>query len=311
MGSATHADWTLARHSRTIPFLAKHAAILIVLCIVQGQSAVITPVDPVRLFNGTNFSGLHTWLRDTGREDPHRVFRITNGLLWITGERLGYIATEQEYTNYQLTVEFKWGSRVAPSRAGKARDSGMFLHATGPDGNSHDGNGAFMAAIECNLFQGATGDLLLIRGNDANGKLIAPRIAAFVSDERDADGWRWCRFSGRSETIQRWGRLNWTDKSPDWRDELDFRGPRDAERPYGEWNEVTCLCDGTTLRIKVNGQLVNMARDIWPNSGKILLQSEGSEIFFRKFELRPVTPDPRKGSLNPRPAGAASVKDNN
>ena len=240
------------------------------------------------MFNGKNSDGLYTFLQDTKREDPRRFFQITNGLIWISGDGAGYIATQREYKNYELIVEFKWGTRSASWRKGKARDSGIFLHASGPDGNSDDGNRAFMAAIECNLFQGATGDLLLIRGKDATGKTIAPRLTASVSEESDAEGWRWCRPSGRTETIERWGRLNWINKSPEWKDEIDFRGALDIEKAYGEWNEVRCICEGNTIRLKLNGQLVNMARDVWPAGGKILLQCEGSEIFFRKFELRPL-----------------------
>lgn len=248
----------------------------------------VAPRDVIRLFNGTNLSGLYTFLKDTKREDPRAVFSITNGMIRVTGLELGYLATTQQFKDFELTVEFKWGKAAGNWREGKARDSGIFLHATGPDGNSHDGNGAFMAAIECNLFQGATGDILLIRGSDRDAKLIAPRITAFVSEDGDREGWPWCRSSGRSQTIERWGRLNWINKSRDWRDELDFRGALDVEKPYGEWNEIRCVCERDTIRIFVNGQLVNMVRDVWPSSGRILLQCEGSEIFFRKFEVRPV-----------------------
>jgi hypothetical protein len=247
----------------------------------------LSPTEPIQLFNGTNLSGLYTWLKETKREDLKGVFRSTNGMIRVLPS-LGYLATERAYENYELRLEFKWGDTVSSWRKGKARDSGIFLHASGPDGNSHDGNGAFMAGIECNLFQGATGDILLIRGNDADGKLIAPRIAAFVSEQPDADGWPWCRSSGRTRTIERWGRLNWINKSPQWKDELNFRGAHDVESPYGEWNQVRCLCQGDTIQVELNGQLVNMVRDVWPSRGKILLQSEGSEIFFRKIELRPL-----------------------
>jgi hypothetical protein len=254
----------------------------------------IIPKQPIQLFNGTDLAGLSTFLLDTKREDPRRVFQVTNGTIRITGDGAGYVATQREYRNYELVVEFKWGVRTSALRRGKARDSGIFLHATGPDGNSHDGDGAFMAAIECNLFQGATGDLLLIRGTNASGRLIAPRITAFVSEERDEERWRRCRSSGQSETIERWGRLNWINKAPDWKDELDFRGPLDVENPSGEWNEIRCICDKNTIRITLNGQFVNGVWAVWPQSGKILLQCEGSEIFFRKFELRPLSPSSKR-----------------
>jgi hypothetical protein len=263
------------------------SAWLVVAHTFSAYGGALTPAETVRLFNGTNLAGLYTWLKEAKRQDPKGIFTSTNGMIRLLPS-LGYLATERAYQDYELHLQFKWGSAVSSWRKGKARDSGVFLHATGPDGNSHDGNGAFMAAIECNLFQGATGDFLLIRGNDADGKLIAPRITAFVSEQRDADGWPWCRSSGRTQTIERWGRLNWINKSPQWQDQLDFRGEHDVERPYGEWNHLRCVCAGATIRVELNGQLVNMARDVSPRAGKILLQSEGSEIFFRQFELRPL-----------------------
>ena len=244
----------------------------------------------VALFNGKDLSGWTHWLVDSQRDDPRRVFSVTNGWLRISGNGLGYLATEREFENYRLVVDWKWGTTnwAWGDRIGRARDSGIFLHATGPDGNSHDGKGAFMAALECNVFQGATGDLLLIRGTNHDGTLIAPRATAQVAPERDADGWyTWLR-GGRPQTLERWGRINGFGKSPLWTDTLDFRGPRDVEKLSGEWNRLECEANGTTLRFRLNQILVNELQDVFPSRGRILLQCEGSEIFFRRVELQPL-----------------------
>ena len=244
----------------------------------------------VALFNGRDLSGLYTWLQDTKYEDPRGVFSVTNGVLRISGDGLGYLSTRQSQANYRLAVEFKWGSRNWPwgERIGKARDSGIFLHSTGPDGNSHDGRGAFKAAIECNVFEGATGDLLLIRGDAADGSLLAPRVTIETAGERDADGWPFWHRGGQRRTLERWGRVNWFGKDRQWQDRLGFRGPQDAEKPPGEWNRVECRCDGDHIAVSLNGVLVNEAFAVWPTNGPILLQCEGSEIFIRKFELQPL-----------------------
>jgi len=250
----------------------------------------ISPKTAVHLFNGKDLGGFYTWLVDTKREDPRHVFAVTNGMIRISGEGLGYLATEKRYQNYHLVAEFKWGRTNWPwgDRIGKARDSGIFLHAIGPDGNSHDGQGAFMAAIECNIFQGATGDLLLIRGNAQDGSLIAPRLRAEIAERPDADGWFTWQKGGQRKTIERMGRLNWFAKDSQWNDHLDFRGARDVERPYGEWNRIECVCDGDRVQILLNGTEVNEAFDLFPASGRILLQCEGSEVFFRRLELLPL-----------------------
>lgn len=260
---------------------------------LASPSSWTTEAQP--LFNGRDLAGWHTWLVDTHRDDPRQVFSVTNGMIRISGDGLGYLATESDYRDYELTLEWRWGTLNTSwgDRVDKARDSGVFLHATGPDGNSHDGGGAFMAAIECNVFQGAVGDFLLIRGSDSDGTLLAPRLTAETAAAPDADGWFSWQAGGVPRTLTRWGRLNALGKAPDWRDELDFRGPHDQERPRGEWNRLVCQAQGDLLRIHLNGTLVNEARRVWPTHGRILLQCEGSEIFFRRVDLRPLVPGTR------------------
>ncbi len=244
------------------------------------------------LFNGTNLTGFYTWLVDTKYTDPRQVFTVSNGVLHISGDGLGYLATTKEFANYRLVAEYKWGERNWPwgNRTKAARDSGIFLHSIGPDGSSHDGNGAFRAAIECQIFEGATGDFLLIRGTNTDGTLIAPRISAEVARKTDAEGWPYWQKGGEVRTITRWGRLNWFDKEPEWRDVIDFRGRRDVEKPRGEWNRIECICDNDRISVILNGVMVNQILAVFPRRGKILLQCEGSEIYFRKLDLHPLAP---------------------
>jgi hypothetical protein len=63
---------------------------------------------------------------------------------------------------------------------------------------------------------------------------------------------------------------------------------KDAEKPTGEWNTVEVICDGDKIQHIVNGVLVNEGTAASVTKGKILLQSEGAEVFYRKIELRPL-----------------------
>jgi hypothetical protein len=209
---------------------------LLVTCLflavtVSVYAQFVSPTNGVLpLFNGRNLDGFYTWLVDCHYDDPRAVFAVTNRMIRISGEGLGYLATRAIYENYRLVAEFKWGSTNWGDRIGKARDSGIFLHAIGPDGNSHDGHGAFKAAVECQVMEGAIGDLLLIRGTNAFGELIAPSLTAEVRAQSDSDGWPYWSSGkqGRSRTIKRWGRLNWFGKDPKWSDKLGFRGASDV-----------------------------------------------------------------------------------
>ena len=82
----------------------------------------------VSLFNGKDLSGFYTFLRDLGRNnDPKNVFTVRDGVIRISGEIDGVLATNREYENYRVLVEFKWGDVMWPPRLGRAMDSGLLL----------------------------------------------------------------------------------------------------------------------------------------------------------------------------------------
>lgn len=62
----------------------------------------------------------------------------------------------------------------------------------------------------------------------------------------------------------------------------------DAEKPNGEWNKVEVVCDGGTVANIINGKSVNTGTDSNPARGRILLQSEGAEVYFRNIVLTPL-----------------------
>jgi hypothetical protein len=60
----------------------------------------------------------------------------------------------------------------------------------------------------------------------------------------------------------------------------------DVEKPIGEWNQYKITCQGGKVKLEINGKLVNEGSDAEVTKGKILLQSEGAEIFFRNVMLK-------------------------
>jgi len=60
------------------------------------------------------------------------------------------------------------------------------------------------------------------------------------------------------------------------------------EKPPGEWNRYEITLDGPSLIVSVNGKKVNEARGCEVLAGPVALQSEGSEVQFRKVELTPL-----------------------
>jgi hypothetical protein len=61
-----------------------------------------------------------------------------------------------------------------------------------------------------------------------------------------------------------------------------------VEKEIGQWNQYEITCKGDTIRLVINGQLVNEGTDAELTRGKILLQSEGAQIDFKDVLLKPL-----------------------
>lgn len=230
----------------------------------------------IKLFNGHNLEGWYTFLQNRGREnDPKGVFTVIDGMIRISGEEWGCITTNVEYENFKLVTEFKWGELTFEPRLDNARDCGILLHSQGEDGGSQ---GIWMHSIECQIIEGGTGDFIIV--GDGSNQF---QITSTVSSKKQGIFFIF-HPDGRPQTIQK-GRINWSDRDPEWKDILGFRGKNDVEKPVGEWNTLECIALDGQISIFLNGTLVNKATDIKPNKGRIQIQSEGAEIFFRRVEL--------------------------
>jgi hypothetical protein len=62
----------------------------------------------------------------------------------------------------------------------------------------------------------------------------------------------------------------------------------DAEKPAGEWNTFTTICDGNTVTILVNGKEVNKATGTNLAEGFIGLQVEGGAFEVKRCTLEPL-----------------------
>jgi hypothetical protein len=59
-----------------------------------------------------------------------------------------------------------------------------------------------------------------------------------------------------------------------------------SEKPLGEWNTMMIECADDTIKVWVNGVLVNYGFNCTASKGQIALQAEASEVEFRRVELR-------------------------
>jgi hypothetical protein len=199
---------------------------------------------------------LYSFIEKIGvnKDDDHVFAWEPDGTLHISGQHYGYMATKQNYSNYVLVAEFRWGPKTWPPREPNARDSGVLCHFVGKDG-------VWPTSLEAQIIEGGTGDILVVSGAKltVDGVSKGPRIERFDRPGRNP-----------------------------WKDMKGFRGPNEIEKPVGEWNRMEVLCEGDKFGIMVNGHKTLEGTNASPRAGKILVQSEGAEIFFRRLDLYPL-----------------------
>ncbi len=236
------------------------------------------------LFNGRDLTGWDAYIAPAAdsvpppglNNDPNHVFSVVNEdgtpALHVSGEIYGGLSTQEEFSNYHLTVEFKWGVNKIASFKDRKRDSGVLYHAVGPHGVDAK---AWMRSQELQIQETDCGDYWGVAGGIFDIPAIKDDKGRFVFDEKGTI----LTFKDNSEVGRR------CIKNPD------------AEKPTGEWNTIELYCMGDSSIHVVNGVVVmrlyhsrqlENGNEIPLIKGKIQLQSEGCEIFYRAIRLEPI-----------------------
>lgn len=88
-------------------------------------SAILQGAEKQSLFNGKDFEGWTFDMIDPAVK-PETVWSVSEGILICKGRPPGVMRTVKDFSNYELTVEWRW----APG--GKPGNSGVLIHASKP-----------------------------------------------------------------------------------------------------------------------------------------------------------------------------------
>lgn len=104
--------------------------------------------DSIPLFNGTDLEGWGFVIEDES-VPVNEVFYVSDGVINIAGQPFGYMYTLEEYSDYTLSVEWRWPSEPA--------NSGIFL-------NIEKHAAPLPTCVEHQLKAGDAGQLLALSG---------------------------------------------------------------------------------------------------------------------------------------------------
>jgi hypothetical protein len=196
-------------------------------------------------------------------------------VLRITGEIYGCLATREEFSNYHFRASFKWGEKIWEPRLTELKDSGILYHSRGDFGVDYWKSWAL--SQEFQIIEHGIGEYWRIASSEIDIR-ADPKAPGALAPK-------------------------WNPKAP-W---MEFKGANnnalagsDEDRP-GEWNtaELVCFADrcvhianGKVVMALKNSRYRDGEKAVPMTSGKLQIQSEAAEVFYRDIEIRSIASMP-------------------
>ena len=231
--------------------------------------------DVPGLARGTN----GVYLEPLGKNrDPLHVFTVTNmdgePTIHVSGQGFGVMMTTETFTNVHVHLQIKWGDRRWSKKSNSPWDTGLLYFCHSEAGVA---DRTWPRSLEFQICQNEFGDLYA----------LASQVT--VPARRDGRLWRYDPAGTNTLFLQ---------KRPIGNHCAHLVDP---EKPKGEWNTVDLYTlDGDSIHV-VNGQVVMRLHNAQRldgdtpaplTSGKLCLQTEGGECYFREVEVQPITEFP-------------------
>lgn len=259
------------------------ACTLAALILFSGGAALAQPEGGAEtwtpLFNGKSLDGWTAVYSNKAVDSrpASALFEVEDGVIHTyardalgSAQSQAYIQTVNDYSDYHLRLEYRWGEKRFPPRLDQVRDAGLLYHLYGavPDN--------WPRSAEFQIQEGDTGDLWAISTRFTS--TTDPKTGVYAAPE---DGGTPVSMGGYD----------------------DYKRVRHAalnlEKPG--WNTIDLIVRGDSAVYMVNG-VVNMrvsdlksfdtASQSWVrlDHGKIALQAEYAEVYYRNIQIQKLAP---------------------
>ena len=224
------------------------------------------------VLKGTAPAGLEpVGLNPPGQDVFTMIEQDGKPVLRISGEIYGCAVTRQAFSNYHFRASFKWGDKKWEPRLTELKDSGILYHSSGDFGVDYWKSWAL--SQEFQVIEHGLGEYWrqATSAFDIRADAKAPGAEAPKWNPNAA----WMAFTGSNNHAL---------------------AGSDEDRP-GQWNTVELVCFEDRCVHIANGKVVMALRNsryqdgdrvVPMTGGKLQIQSEAAEVFYRDIEIRSI-----------------------
>jgi hypothetical protein len=231
------------------------------------------------LFNGKNLNGWSVHYASKTPADappPDSIFSIEKGVIHAyptqpagSAQPNAYLETTAEYRDYVISLEYQWGEKKFLPRVDLVRDAGLIYHV------HRERPADWPAGAEAQIQEGDVGDSWAVSSQISS--FVDPKTGRYALPEN----------GGVPVTVGHDGKFE--------------RTRHNKVNEYPGWNTLEVIVRGDRATHVVNG-VTNMrvydlrgwdaASNSWVKieKGRIALQAESAEVFYRNIRIRALTP---------------------
>ena len=155
-----------------------------IIIILLAFSPVLTQAQKkVQLFNHKDLSGWYAYEPGSGKlTNASDLFSVDKKMIRLYGEKAGYLMSTESFTEFSLTVEFRWNTDTTFMRKNNKKNSGVMYLV--PNNTPDE---LWPKGIQFQIKEGATGDFILLKDVtlEVKGEVAGP--GASVVSKRFAD----------------------------------------------------------------------------------------------------------------------------
>jgi len=248
------------------------------LCFFSSAAMAADSTGWKLIFDGKSLSGWSVQYASktpAGAPPASSIFAVKNGEIHAyptqkagSEQPNAYIVTDADFKDYVLSLEYKWGEKKFAPRLELVRDAGLLYHVHRARPSD------WPACTEAQIQEGDTGD----------SWAVSSQVSSFVDPK-----------TGRYALPENGGVPVTVGKNDDFQ-----RTRHGRVNEYPGWNTLEVIVRGDRATHVVNGVVNMRVSDLksWDSGsgswvkldhGKIALQAESAEVFYRNIRVRPLT----------------------
>ncbi|MEJ7558847.1 MAG: DUF1080 domain-containing protein [Pedobacter sp.] len=215
-------------------------------------------------------------------KDLTKVFSLVKmdgeNVLRVSGEIYGSLYTKQEFENYHLKLKVKWGSKKFEPRQNLLKDSGILYHSIGDSGVDYWRS--WMLSQEFQIMEGHIGDYWNVGAS-------AIEIRSFLPEDKMNS------VANAKQPFLGFGHGN--------EQGLCLRS-ENRETADNGWTTIELITfegksfhvvNGHVVMVLQNSHYVKDGQKIPLTKGKIQIQSEAAEVFYKDIQIKQLNAMPK------------------